>query len=78
MGNVTALRGKLEQAIPKYLSPEQVCAIVPGMTPRRLRGLRDAGLGPKYSKPTLKTVVYTEADVLAWVSAHTVTTTEQS
>ncbi len=52
-----------------YLSPEGVCELVPGMTVRKLQRLRDAGQGPRYSKPTRKTVVYAEADVHAWVAA---------
>lgn len=52
---------------PVYLSSDLVCAMVPGMTKRRLEYLRGKGQGTRYSKPTPKTVIYTEADVRAWV-----------
>lgn len=52
-----------------WLSPEQVCEVVPGMTVRRLEYLRGKGQGPRYAKPSPKTVVYGENDVHAWVSA---------
>jgi molybdenum cofactor biosynthesis enzyme MoaA len=51
----------------KYLSPEQVCDIVPGMTRGGLATLRFTGKGPKFRKPTPKTVVYLESEVVAWV-----------
>lgn len=63
---------------PVYLSPDQVCELVPGMTKRRLEYLRGRGQGPRYRKPTPKTVIYTEADVRAWVEESTVTTRDQS
>lgn len=53
--------------MPIYLSPEQVCEIVPGMTKGSLAQLRFKGSGPRYRKPTPKTVLYVEAEVLAWV-----------
>jgi predicted DNA-binding transcriptional regulator AlpA len=52
-----------------YLSPEQVCELVPGLTKKRLANLRSLGQGPRYSKPTPQTVVYVESDVHAWVAA---------
>lgn len=61
-----------------WLSPEQVCARVPGMTIVKLRNLRAAGIGPAYSKPTYKTVVYAQADVDAWVSLQRVETERAS
>lgn len=63
---------------PVYLSPALVCELVPGMTERRLEYLRGKRQGPRYSKPTPKTVIYTEADVRAWVRESTVTTRDQS
>lgn len=53
----------------KYISPETVCEIVPGMTKGALSQLRFMGKGPRYYKPTPKKVVYLEAEVLAWVEA---------
>ena len=40
----------------KYLSPEQVCELIPGMTKGALAQLRYAGGGPQYRKPTPRTV----------------------
>ncbi|TFC20048.1 hypothetical protein E3O19_01370 [Cryobacterium algoritolerans] len=51
----------------KYLSAEQVCEIVPGLTKSGLAQLRFTGKGPKYRKPTPKTVVYLESEVIEWV-----------
>jgi hypothetical protein len=65
----------------RYLTPDQVAEVVPGLTPDTLQYLRDNGRGPKYRKPTGdlgRLVLYAEADVRAWVEAGTVTTRDQS
>lgn len=51
----------------KYLSPEQVVELVPGMTKGALAQLRFTGKGPRYRKPTPKTVIYVESEVIAWI-----------
>lgn len=70
MSNVTRIRPAVEN---RYLSPAQVCELVPGMTAENLKELRKTGKGPAYFKPTGETygkvVVYAEADVRAWVEA---------
>jgi hypothetical protein len=66
IAQVTPLRAR-DHGTPVYLSPEQVCELVPGMTLRRLAEHRAARTGPVYSKPSQKTVVYIEADIHAWV-----------
>jgi hypothetical protein len=79
MSNVTAMRAKQVEHV--YLSPVQVCELVPGLSVSGLLDLRKRGLGPKYRKPTGehgKVIVYAEADVRAWVEASVHTTTEQS
>jgi len=79
MSNVTPLRKPVIEH--RYLSPLQVCELVPGMTVVNLQELRKRGLGPKYRKPTGdngKVVVYAEADVRAWVEASVHGTREQS
>lgn len=53
----------------KYLSPEQVCHLIPGMTKGHLAQLRYKGQGPAFRKPTPKTVLYMESEVLAWVES---------
>jgi hypothetical protein len=58
-----------------------VCDLLPGMTIENLRDLRASGKGPRYSKPTGqrgKIILYTEADVRAWVEAAVITTRDQS
>lgn len=44
-----------------------VCEMVPGMTKAILSDLRDSGRGAPFFKPSLRTVVYLESDVVAWV-----------
>ncbi|WP_144267540.1 hypothetical protein [Leifsonia xyli] len=64
-------------AVPVYLTPEQVCDLVPGMTVRSLKemraarraGVRGSKGGPVYVKPNAKTVVYDTADVVAYMNA---------
>jgi len=52
-----------------YLSPDEVCTLVPGMTMTKLSQLRVTGRGPRYRKPTPKTVIYLESDVVEWIEA---------
>jgi predicted DNA-binding transcriptional regulator AlpA len=51
----------------RYLSPQQVCEIIPGMTRGQLAQLRFTNTGPRYRKPTSKMVVYLESEVIAWI-----------
>ena len=79
MSNVTALRPRTagsEQ--PRWLSPAEVCEVIPGMTVTLLQRMRDAGKGPRYAKPSAKTVVYSLADVNDYVRSTMVNTREQS
>lgn len=81
MNNVTPMKRPVVTATPRYLSPEQVCDLVPGMTVANLKDLRASGKGPRYSKPTGDRghiTLYREDDVVAWVEAAFVTTREQS
>ena len=50
-----------------YLSPSQVCEIIPGITEGSLAQLRYAGTGPRYRKPTPKTVIYLQSEVIEWI-----------
>lgn len=58
-----------------YITPDVVCAIVPGMTPNHLAQLRYRGTGPRYFKPTPRVVLYREEDVIAWIEASARTST---
>lgn len=51
----------------RFLSPEMVCEIVPGMTVAILEDRRKKKVDPRFFKPSLRTVIYRESDVLAWV-----------
>lgn len=77
MSNVTQLRQKPNPVREVWLSPEQVCEEWPGMTVRKLQRMRDEGKGPAYSKVG-RTITYAQSDVTAYISAHRVTTREQS
>jgi hypothetical protein len=64
----------------EYLSPKDVCEMIPGMTVANLSELRRTGKGPKYYKPTGlhgKIILYKEVDVRAWIDAGVITTREQ-
>lgn len=62
-------------AEPTYLTPEQVCALVPGMTRNNLAQLRFQGKGPRFYKPTERKVLYSKEEVLAWVASSARTST---
>ena len=79
MTNVTAMR-KLP-AEHRYLSPDQVCDLVPGMTVENLQELRKKGTGPAFCKPTGdhgKVIIYRETDVREWVENSRRGTREQA
>lgn len=52
-----------------YLSPDQVVELIPGMTKTNLSQLRFTGKGPRYRKPTPKTVLYLESEVIDWIES---------
>ncbi|MAP63167.1 MAG: hypothetical protein CMH34_05365 [Microbacterium sp.] len=67
-------------AEPVYLSPDEVCALIPGMTVTNLKELRSSGKGPAFYKPTGDRghlTIYKRDDVVAWVEASRTTTREQ-
>lgn len=61
----------------KYLTPAQVCEIVPGMTQANLRQLRFKGVGPKYHRPTPRVIVYSESEIADWLARSERTGTAQ-
>lgn len=61
-----------------YLTPDQVCTLVPGMTKSNLAQLRFTGKGPKFLKPTPRTVVYRESDIIEWLEASERTSTAKA
>lgn len=60
-----------------YLTPLQVCEMVPGMTKTGLAQLRFTGSGPKYLRPTPRKILYRRADVIAWLEASERTSTAE-
>ena len=60
-----------------YLSPEQACELIPGMTKSKLAQLRFTGQGPKFLKPTPRTVVYRRRDVIGWLEESERTSTAE-
>lgn len=58
-----------------YLTPDDVAALIPGVSRELLAKLRYLGTGPKFLKPTPRTVLYREADVIAWVESSERTST---
>lgn len=59
----------------RYINPDQVCELIPGMTRNHLAQLRFTGKGPKFLKPSPRLVVYRESDVIAWLEASERTST---
>jgi hypothetical protein len=55
--------------MPVYLTPDQVILMLPGLSRGQLAQMRFRGDGPAYRKPTPKTVLYVESEVVAWVEA---------
>lgn len=72
---VSPIRGaRVAPAAAEWLSPAQVCERVPGLTIVQLQDMRKRGVGPRYFKPTHKTVIYSAADIDAWVTATAIET----
>lgn len=60
-----------------YMTPEEVCEAIPGMTKGNLAQMRYAGTGPKFLKPSPRVVVYREKDVIAWIEGSEQTSTAE-
>jgi hypothetical protein len=60
-----------------YLSPAQVCEMIPGMTTGNLAQLRFQSKGPRFIKPSPKVVVYALSAIQAWLSESERTGTAQ-
>jgi hypothetical protein len=58
-----------------YITPEQVHEKWPFLSVTHLSQLRFKGQGPKFLKPTPRTVIYRESDVIAWLEASERTST---
>lgn len=73
--NVTPIRATAEPVEPVYLSPEQVCELVPGLTVANLKDLRNRrhvpGLPVAYKPTGVRghVTLYRRDEVLAWVES---------
>lgn len=52
-----------------FLSIDEALELMPGVSRGHLAQLRYSGKGPKFYKPTPRTVLYRESDILAWLEA---------
>lgn len=50
-----------------FMSIEETLKLIPGVTKGHLAQLRYTGKGPKFYKPTPRTVLYRKSDVLSWL-----------
>ena len=53
----------------EYLTPDQLCELVPSTTKPYWAHLRFVGTGPKYLKPSPKKVLYIKTDVIEWLES---------
>ena len=51
----------------RYLSPEEVCDLIPGMTKSILARMRFRGEGPRYVRASPKVIVYSEDEIFSWL-----------
>lgn len=66
---MTVLNSEASPRLRHYISVEEVCALIPGMTRSGLSQLRFKGQGPKFYKPTPKKVVYEVGEVMEWLES---------
>jgi hypothetical protein len=52
-----------------FITAEQVCDLIPGLTIAGLAQMRFRGVGPRYFKPSPRKVVYSRASVLEWLAS---------
>lgn len=51
----------------EFLTIDEVLALVPCMTRTNLANMRHNGIGPRFFKPTARTVLYDKKSVVDWV-----------
>lgn len=77
-GDITVASGVIPTVVvPVYLSPAQVCELIPGMTEGMLGQLRYTGKGPRFSKPSAKKVVYRADEIVAYLEGKSMTSTAE-
>ncbi|MCS4277400.1 hypothetical protein M2390_002606 [Mycetocola sp. BIGb0189] len=60
----------------KYLTPDQVTELLPGITKQYLADMRYMRKGPAYFKPSYKVVLYREDVIHKWVASTLRSTSE--
>lgn len=60
--------------MPEFLTIDEVLALVPCMTRANLATMRHNKVGPRFFKPTKRTVLYDKASVMDWVEKSAVDT----
>jgi hypothetical protein len=75
---VSVTNSAVSLAARRYLSPKEVAANIPGMTVAKLSQLRFKGEGPRFFKPTAKTVLYAESDLVDWIESTVRTGTSEA
>lgn len=61
----------------KYLTPEEVCEVIPGMTKGLLAQMRFRGDGPRFIKPSPRKVVYAESAIAEFLRSRERTSTAE-
>ena len=60
-----------------FLSIDQALELMPGITRQHLAQLRYVGAGPRYYKPTARTVFYKASDIFEWLESSARTSTAE-
>lgn len=60
-----------------YLSIDEALCLLPGISKGHLAQLRYTGKGPKFYKPTPRTVLYRKSDILEWLESSARTSTAE-
>lgn len=82
--NTDEVLNRLQSKIAASASPQEVRLTVPEaaayipMQPGQLAQLRYTGAGPKFLKPTARTVLYRKGDIDEWLNASVRTSTAES
>lgn len=50
-----------------FMNIEETLKLIPGVSKGHLAQLRYTGKGPKFYKPTPRTVLYRKSDILSWL-----------
>lgn len=72
----------MQQQVPElstdsFLDIDQALSLMPGFSKNHLAQLRYTGKGPKFYKPTPRTVLYRKSDILEWLESSARTSTAE-